>query len=260
MLPFCRTRGPVASSATVIHHLSRTSEEVILSLVTGTPAAGTPAAGTPAAGTPAAGTPAAAGKRWLDYGNFFIVALGLLLASIAFLVALYLLIATKPNTGLITDSNEVLAILTAFFGVDGTLVGAYFAVKTSSDQAVGATNLAANLAGPGAIPLTVVATYPQAGTQVIPAPGGPAITVNATFSKDMNPDTITGSTFILQERDSNTQVPATPSYDPSTKQATLELDRPLNPGTFYKATITTGVRDTSGNPLPAAYTWEFRVG
>jgi hypothetical protein len=224
------------------------------------PAAGTPAAGTPAAGTPAAGTPAAAGKRWLDYGNFFIVALGLLMATFAFLVALFLLITTQPDTGLITDSNQVLAILTSFFGVLGTLVGAYFAVKTSSDQATGATDLAGTLAAGGTMPPTVaptvVGTEPPEGAQGV----SPATPVSATFSKDMNPTTITGSTFILQERDSNIQVTGTPSYDPTTKRATLKLDSPLNAGTYYKATITTGVRDTNGNAFPTARTWEFRVG
>jgi len=101
------------------------------------------AADTAAAGTSATGER----KSWLDYGNFFIVALGILITAIAFLVALYLIITIQPDTGLITDSNEVLAFLTAFFGVVGTLVGAYFAVKTSSDQATGATNLAGTFAG-----------------------------------------------------------------------------------------------------------------
>jgi hypothetical protein len=216
---------------------------------------------TPGQTSPAAGTPAAAGKRWLDYGNFFIVALGLLLATFAFLVALFLLINTQPDTGLITDSNQVLAILTSFFGVLGTLVGAYFAVKTSSDQATTATDLAGTLAAntgtmPPTVAPTVVGTEPPGGAQGV----SPATPVSATFSKDMNPTTITGSTFILQERDSNIQVTGTPSYDPTTKRATLKLDSPLNAGTYYKATITTGVRDTNGNAFPTARTWEFRVG
>jgi Bacterial Ig-like domain len=210
------------------------------------------AAVTAAAGTSATGER----KSWLDYGNFFIVALGILVTAIAFLVALYLVITLQPDTGLITDSNEVLAFLTAFFGVVGTLVGAFFAVKTSSDQATGATNLAGSLAGADTTPPTIVGTEPVAGAQGV----SPGASVNATFSKDMNQLTITGSTFILQERDSNIQVTGSPTYDPATKRATFKPGSQLKDQTYYKATITTGVRDTNGNALPMARAWEFRVG
>jgi hypothetical protein len=216
-------------------------------------AADTAAAGTSTTGTSATGER----KSWLDYGNFFIVALGILVAAIAFWVALYLIVTIQPDTGLITDSNEVLAFLTAFFGVVGTLVGAYFAVKTSSDQATGATNLAGTFAGADTTPPTIVGTEPAAGAQGVP----PDTAVSATFSKDMDQLTLVGpgSTFILQEKDSNIQVNGTHTYDPATKKATFKPDSPLKDKIDYKATINTGVRDTSGNALPMPRTWEFRV-
>ena len=56
-----------------------------------------------------------------------------------------------------------------------------------------------------------------------------------------------GSTFILQERDSNIQVNGTHTYDPATKKATFKPASLLKDQIEYKATINTGVRDTSGN-------------
>ena len=191
---------------------------------------------------------AAGGRSWLDYGNFFIVALGIVAVLVAFLIAMLF------TTELFRDATQVLAILTALFGVIGTLVGTYFGVKAGSDAAEGARNLASG----------AIATTQPTVLSVEPPPGAsgvdPNTEVTATFSTDMNPDTLTKLTFTLSERDTGNPVPDTEvTYEPLTKRATLSLGAALIANTAYRATITTDVRNQAGNALPAAFTWDFTV-
>jgi hypothetical protein len=83
--------------------------------------------------------------------------------------------------------------------------------------------------------------------------------VEATFSEAIDPSTLTGTTFTLS-KSYGTPVPATISYDPSTKRATLNPDAPLDPQSAYTATVkggTDGVKDSSGNPLADDKVWSF---
>jgi Bacterial Ig-like domain len=65
---------------------------------------------------------------------------------------------------------------------------------------------------------------------------------------------------IAQERDTNVQVPGNVTYEAVSKRAIFDPSNALRSGTYYRATINTGVRDTSGNGLPMNKTWDFRVG
>jgi Bacterial Ig-like domain len=201
---------------------------------------------------PGAGVPS---KSWLDYGNFFIVALGILAVLVAFLSAL--LFALDQEVPLFTDSTELLAVLVAVFGIIGTLVGTYFGVKASSDAADGAQNLVGST-------ITSNTTRP-AVTSVSPLPNAASVDrntqVTATFSKDMNPTTLTSHYFTLVQRDPpNTRVAGTVVYDQAAKRATFVPTVTLEPTTAYRATITTDVQDQAGNALPVAHTWDFTTG
>jgi len=68
----------------------------------------------------------------LHFGNFFVVALGIMTALIGFLVAFPLLIS-----GVFEDPTQVIALLSALFGTIVGLVGTYFGVKSSSDASRG---------------------------------------------------------------------------------------------------------------------------
>jgi hypothetical protein len=187
-------------------------------------------------------------RSWLDYGNLFIVALGILAVLLAFLVAMLF------STALFRDANQVLAVLTALFGVVGTLVGTYFGVKAGSDAVLGAHNLASGTTA-SAQP-TVLSVAPSPGASNIPG----NTRVIATFSKAMNPDTLTNLTFTLAERETGAAVPDVEvTYEPLTNQATLNSINDLSAGIAYRATITTGVQDQAGNALTEAFTWDFTV-
>lgn len=79
----------------------------------------------------------------LHFGNFFVVALGIMTALIGFLVAFPLLIS-----GVFEDPTQVIALLSALFGTIVGLVGTYFGVKSSSDASRGAQDLAKAVANP----------------------------------------------------------------------------------------------------------------
>ena len=81
--------------------------------------------------------------------------------------------------------------------------------------------------------------------------------VTATFSEDMNGDTIKGKTFKLFKKGSTTKLGATVKYDASTDTATLDPTNSLESGVTYKAVVTTGAKDVAGNPLEQSHKWFF---
>ncbi|MGD0169037.1 MAG: Ig-like domain-containing protein [Smithella sp.] len=77
--------------------------------------------------------------------------------------------------------------------------------------------------------------------------------VKATFSKAMDPLTITTTTFTLEQ--GTTSVPGTVTYVGLVATFTPLSDLTLN--TTYTATITTGVKDIAGNALVSNKVWSF---
>ncbi|MBI5845120.1 MAG: Ig-like domain-containing protein, partial [Deltaproteobacteria bacterium] len=80
--------------------------------------------------------------------------------------------------------------------------------------------------------------------------------VTATFSKDMNPSTISAATFILYR--GGVQVAGAVSY--VGRSATFTPANPLLHSTLYTATITNDAKDTAGNRLKYNYVWSFTTG
>jgi len=112
----------------------------------------------------------------------------------------------------------------------------------------------AGAAGGPLTPPTVLSVTPTAGImnacQTAP--------VTATFSKAMNPATITANTFTLTT--GGVAVPAaagSPSLDATGTVATFTPLNPLALNTPYVATITTGAQDAFGNGLAQPFTWTF---
>jgi ice-binding like protein/Big-like domain-containing protein len=110
-----------------------------------------------------------------------------------------------------------------------------------------------NAGGP-LTPPTVLSVTPTAGImnacQTTP--------VTATFSKAMNPATITANTFTLTT--GGVAVPAaagSPSLDATGTVATFTPLNTLALNTPYTATITTGAQDPFGNGLAQPFTWMF---
>ncbi|MDI6874339.1 Ig-like domain-containing protein [Candidatus Solincola sp.] len=121
-----------------------------------------------------------------------------------------------------------------------------------------------NLEVPGAGVRVVVDWTPPQVSSVSPLPGSVNVPVDtlvtATFSdaNGMLASSINPSTFTLVDEE-GTSIPGTVSYDPGTMTATFDPDVDLFYGYTYTATLTTGITDLAGNPLPAPYSWSFRT-
>lgn len=95
---------------------------------------------------------------------------------------------------------------------------------------------------------TVTSTNPEDGANTVTI----NTSISATFNESMDATTINTSTFFLSGGGTGTV-----SYDDTTKTATLKPSSELNISTTYTATITTDVKDLSGNALAADYSWSF---
>jgi len=99
---------------------------------------------------------------------------------------------------------------------------------------------------------TVISTVPTNGASGVPINQ----VLSATFSKAMNPATITNATFTLAGP-GGTAVTGVVTYSATGSIATFTPSVPLAYGTIYTATITTGATDTNGYPLATNFPWTF---
>jgi WD40 repeat protein len=110
----------------------------------------------------------------------------------------------------------------------------------------------------GPAPLSLVSTVPAIGAiGVSTGLDGSHVTMNASFNNTLNPATITGATFTLQDSN-NMAVPTSVSVKANT--VTLLASSALNPSSIYTVTLTTGIQDNNGSSLAANYTWSFTTG
>jgi hypothetical protein len=142
------------------------------------------------------------GQRiWLDYGNFYIVAIGLAMVLIGFLIILQL---HQPE-----DGAQALGFFTALIGALVSLVGTFFGVKASADARAGAETLATSAGGVGTTTPTITIDPPTATTAVnqphevtatvTSVDGSPAANVEVTFTVTDGPDSNTTSTAMSDE-------------------------------------------------------------
>lgn len=97
---------------------------------------------------------------------------------------------------------------------------------------------------------------PPSVDSVSPANGATGVPVNtvitAAFSEDMDASTIDTSSFTL-----NNGVTGNVTYDAPSKIATFTPSSSLSYNTTYTASISTAVKDSTGNNLPENYSWSF---
>lgn len=106
---------------------------------------------------------------------------------------------------------------------------------------------------------TAVAEVAVAPTVISTDPTNNAINVafdkviKVLFSQEMNPATISASTFTLKQ--GNTTINGTLSF--SGKKLSFKPNNPLSPSLVYTGTVTTGAKNTSGTALGANFVWNF---
>ncbi len=172
--------------------------------------------------------------------------------------------AGTPIPGTVSYAG-VTAIFTTYLGAGTT----YTVTVTAGSRDLAGNQLAGNQA-----PLPAASDYvwsfttaalppppdivPPVVTLTVPANGATDVCINkavaATFSKEMDPLTITNLTFTVAG------VIGTVTYDASTKIATFTPTGDLAASTPYTATITTGVKDLAGNGLAVNKVWSFTTG
>jgi hypothetical protein len=108
----------------------------------------------------------------------------------------------------------------------------------------------------------VVTTLPSV-TSTMPANADSGVPINrkitATFTKAMNPATITTPTFMLSGPGA-TPVSGTVAYVDAGATAVFTPASTLAGSTTFTATITAGAKDTAGNALAGDYAWTFTTG
>lgn len=192
------------------------------------------------------------------------------------------LTAVSPNSG--TQGQTVAVTLTGTnfaagctIGLSGTGITVTNTMVVSSTQitatfaigaatAAGAQNVTAICPGgtTNTVPFTVTSLLPTV-TSTSPANGATAVPINmvitATFSKAMNPATITTATFMVT---GVTPVTGVVTYNAASNTAIFTPAAPLPVNTLFTATITAGAQDTAGNALvsggSAPNPWTFTTG
>jgi Ice-binding-like/Bacterial Ig-like domain len=107
-----------------------------------------------------------------------------------------------------------------------------------------------------------VAAAPTAVSAAPPSAAGgscPNTMVTVTFSKAMNPSTISGTTFTLTGP-ALAAVTGVVSYDAPSDTATFSPSASLALNTVYTATVTTGAQDMAGKALVSNFVWSFTTG
>ena len=94
-------------------------------------------------------------------------------------------------------------------------------------------------------PPKVVSTIPKVNSTE-PAP---TANLRATFSEEMDSNTINAQTFKLFKKGTTTQIAAQVTYSASTRTARLDPTNNLSRGVTYKAVVTTGAKDLADNRL-----------
>ena len=136
----------------------------------------------------------------------------------------------------------------SYLGIDAWLLGMF---SDSSPPLTwfgfGSADLifATYVSSPDTKPPMVISTVPKADATEV----APTANVRATFSEDMDSNTIDGTTFQLFKKGTTTQIPATVSYNADTDTAKLDPTNNLRRGVAYKAVVTTWAKDVAGNRL-----------
>ncbi|HXO05911.1 MAG TPA: Ig-like domain-containing protein [Candidatus Sulfotelmatobacter sp.] len=155
----------------------------------------------------------------------------------------------QPASALAANTEFTATITTAAEDLSGNALAADFVWSFTTG------------AGPDTTSPTITLTSPASVSLNIPLNAA----VSATFSKAMNPVTVTApGTFTLAVAGADgASVAGNVTYDPASRIATFTPAANLTPDKEYTATITNAATDLAGNPLAAGTTpnpWSFTTG
>lgn len=111
----------------------------------------------------------------------------------------------------------------------------------------------AGLDGPDDAPF-LLDRIPVDGAANVPV----GVTLTVVFSEPVTG--VSATSFVLARAGDGAVVVGNVGYDVGTRTATFDPSSPLEPSTLYFATLTTDIRDLTGNPLPTGTSWGFTTG
>jgi Ice-binding-like/Bacterial Ig-like domain len=171
------------------------------------------------------------------------------------------------STFLLKHGTTSISGAVSYAGTTATFIPAsLLTANTAYDATI--TTAANDLAGLGIAAnykwsfTTGAATTPPAVTVVNPADGAtgvcPNVVLQATFDSAMDPATVVAANFTLA---AGASVTGTVGYDPASRTASFTpTPGNLSSGTSYVATVTTGMKDNTGNALAQNKVWGFKTG
>lgn len=169
---------------------------------------------------------------------------------------------TLKKGGILVPGAVTYAGTTATFNPTNNLAASttYTAELTTGVKDLSSNALAAKKSWSFNTAADAIATPPTVSSTV-PAINATGVALNAnitaTFSKAMDPLTITTTTFTLKQ---GTTAITGVVTSPSTTTATFNPAADLAASTVYTATVTTGVKDLAGTAMSATTTWNFTTG
>jgi hypothetical protein len=182
---------------------------------------------------------------------------------IFYLLALITLNINNPTSPALQSLIDVLKSLGTILGTAlATIIAFYFgtrATESATEKAVAATAAATAAAtekattGEKAPPPKVLNTIPADGDTTVPVTS----LISATFSEEMNSQTINKNTFIVSKEGVPSPVKGNISLSPDRKTAIFDSEPDLEPNTKYTAEINEGAKDLAGNALVSAKRWSF---
>ncbi|MCU0485872.1 MAG: Ig-like domain-containing protein [Anaerolineales bacterium] len=157
-----------------------------------------------------------------------------------------------------TAPNMTYTPAAGFEGVDNFTFQVSDGLNTSLPAAVMLTVQT----GAESTPPQVLYTSPAAGApdvRILDTPddaGSYVPAIIAWFSEPLDPTTLASDTVYLTAPGGQ-EVAGVVVFVAGSNRVEFRPSQPLRPGTRYTATITTGVRDSSGNALAVTYQWSF---
>jgi hypothetical protein len=186
---------------------------------------------------------------------------------IFYLLALITLNINNPTSPALQSLIDVLKSLGTILGTAlATIIAFYFgtrATESATEKAVAATAAATAAATEKAVAATAGDKAPPKVLETSPADGATEVTlsslISATFSHEMNNQTINKNTFIVRKEGVPDPIKGNISLSPDRKTVIFDSEPDLEPNTKYNAEINEGAKDLAGNALVSAKRWSFRT-
>jgi hypothetical protein len=163
---------------------------------------------------------------------------------------------TTPVSGIVSYTNLVACFTPSSNLAPNTV---YTATILSTVQDVSGNTMVSNKVWTfttSPVPDTTAPTVIQVTPENLAKNVSLATLISVTFSEEMDPLTITNTTFIVMQ--GATVVEGTFTYSEGT--VVFTPTNPLKPNSIYSVNITTGVKDLAGNAMESDYIWVFTTG